>query len=330
MTSRLSTWTAASYATVLAGMLLAVPALASAAALGEVLGVQTAVWIGAGAMLLIVILSVIVLWIWNRLLRAQVAKRTTALQRELAEREKMEVALTYAREKLEERVKERTAVLEARNRELNATRIQLQDANAQLMKLVSIDGLTGIANRRHFDEVLAREVRRCLRERQPLSLILCDIDGFKRYNDSYGHARGDDTLKRVAQAVDKTFRRAGDLGARYGGEEFAIILPGIDARRAWLFADRLRRNIWRLAIPNAVSPVADRVTISAGVATALPERIYAIEELIQAADAALYRAKGNGRNRVEAHPPVAVVVSAVPEQAPQIEAESTEKLRAEA
>jgi diguanylate cyclase (GGDEF)-like protein len=287
----------------------ALPAVARAADAGSGPaagpGASTALWIGSAVALTIVALSVIVLWIWNRALRSQVEKRTEALKRELAERQRMEIALNYAREQLEERVKERTSVLEARNKELNAMRIQLQDANAQLLKLVSIDGLTGIANRRHFDEVLTREVRRCLRERQPLSLILCDIDGFKRYNDSYGHARGDDTLKRVAQAVEKTFRRAGDLAARYGGEEFAIVLPGVDSRRAWLFADRLRRNIWRLAIPNAVSPVADRVTISAGVATALPERIYQIEELIHAADTALYRAKGAGRNRVESHTPIA-------------------------
>lgn len=186
-------------------------------------------------------------------------------------------------------------------RELEAMRVQLQKANERLTRLVSIDGLTGIANRRHFDEVLAREIRRSLRERQPLSLILCDIDSFKPYNDTYGHARGDDTLKRVAQTVEKTFRRAGDLAARYGGEEFAIILPGIDARRAWLFADRLRRNIWRLAIPNAGSTVADRVTLSAGVATALATGEYTAEELIQAADTALYRAKNNGRNRVESY-----------------------------
>jgi diguanylate cyclase (GGDEF)-like protein len=191
------------------------------------------------------------------------------------------------------------------NRELIATRAKLQEANERLTRLASRDGLTGIANRRHFDEILERETRRCVREQQPLSLILCDIDGFKRYNDTYGHTRGDDSLKRVAQAVEHTFRRAGDLAARYGGEEFAIILPGIEARRAWLFAERLRRKILRLAIPNSVSTIADRITISAGVATALPGRIYAVEELIHAADVALYRAKGNGRNRVEAHAPIA-------------------------
>jgi diguanylate cyclase (GGDEF)-like protein len=284
---------------------MAAPVAARAAQLDEVLGFSPAIWVGVAVGLGVVVFALIALTAWNSTLRGQMEKRTEALKVELAERQRAEAALNDERAQLEARVQERTAVLEARNRELNLTRIQLQEANAQLLKLVSIDGLTGIANRRHFDEVFAREVRRCLRERQPLSLILCDIDGFKRFNDTYGHARGDDTLKRVAQAVDKTFRRAGDLAARYGGEEFAIVLPGIEARRAWLFADRLRRNIWRLAIPNAVSPVADRVTISAGVATALPDRIYAIEELIQAADTALYRAKGNGRNRVEAHSPVA-------------------------
>lgn len=307
-------WATASLSAV--ALIAALPASAPAAALRDAFGPHAAVWLGSVAGLASVLLAVGMLYFWNRALRSQVEKRTADLQRELAERHRMEAALNYAREQLEQRVRERTAILEARNKELNATRIQLQDANSQLLKLVSIDGLTGIANRRHFDEVLSREVRRCLRERQPLSLILCDIDGFKRYNDSYGHARGDDTLKRVAQAVEKTFRRAGDLAARYGGEEFAIVLPGIEARRAWLFADRLRRNIWRLTIPNAVSPVADRVTISAGVATALPDRIYAIEELIQAADTALYRAKGNGRNRVEAHASIGTPGSNAPAPEP--------------
>lgn len=320
MTRRLQ-WAAASLTAV--ALVAALPASALAGAVREAFGPHAAVWIGSAAGLTSVVFAVGVLYFWNRALRSQVEKRTADLKRELAERRRMEAALNYAREQLEERVRERTSVLEARNKELNATRIQLQEANAQLLKLVSIDGLTGIANRRHFDEVLARETRRCLRERQPLSLILCDIDGFKRYNDTYGHARGDDTLKRVAQAVEKTFRRAGDLAARYGGEEFAIVLPGIEARRAWLFADRLRRNIWRLTIPNAVSPVADRVTISAGVATAMPERIYVIEELIHSADTALYRAKGNGRNRVEAHAPIGVLSGTTPV------AEEPEKLRAE-
>jgi diguanylate cyclase (GGDEF)-like protein len=190
-------------------------------------------------------------------------------------------------------------------RELEGTRAQLQKANERLTRLASIDGLTGIANRRHFDEVLEQEIRRAERDQKPLSLILCDIDSFKPYNDTYGHARGDDTLKRVAQAVEKTFRRAGDLAARYGGEEFAVILPGVEARQAWLFADRLRRNIWRLAISNSASTVAERVTLSGGVATLLPGgSLQTAGDLIHAADTALYRAKDNGRNRIESYQPI--------------------------
>ena len=255
ITSLTRRWSQGAVASLIAAALIVgLTEAASAAAFDQAFGVDAAVWVGLAVGLSVAVFSLIGLAVRNRALRIEMEMRAEALKRELAERQRIEVELNSERELLEARVRERTAVLEARNRELNTTRIQLQEANEQLQKLVSIDGLTGIANRRHFDEVFAREVRRCLRERQPLSLILCDIDGFKRFNDTYGHTRGDDTLKRVAQAVDKTFRRAGDLAARYGGEEFAIVLPGIDARRAWLFADRLRRNIWRLAVPNAVSP----------------------------------------------------------------------------
>src|SRR5690606_34021494 len=112
-----------------------------------------------------------------------------------------------------------------------------------------------------------REMRRTRRERQPLSLIFLDLDEFKRFNDTYGHPRGDAVLRSVAQTLDETFRRGGDLVARYGGEEFVVVLPGVDGRRAALYAERLRRRIWRLAVPYEASQVADRVTIIGGVAT---------------------------------------------------------------
>jgi PleD family two-component response regulator len=118
-----------------------------------------------------------------------------------------------------------TDTLEAQNRELHAVRIELEMANAKLRQLTILDPLTGIANRRAFDEALVREVRRAQRDRRQLSLILCDIDGFKAFNDHYGHARGDEALRQVARVVALTFRRAGDLAARYGGEEFGVILP---------------------------------------------------------------------------------------------------------
>jgi diguanylate cyclase (GGDEF)-like protein len=167
-----------------------------------------------------------------------------------------------------------------------------------LKRLVAVDALTGIANRRHFDRMLERELRRARRNGEPLSLVFLDLDEFKLYNDTYGHARGDEVLRRVAQTLDETFRRGGDLVARYGGEEFAVVLPGVDGRRAGLYAERLRRRIWRLAIPYPASRNADRVTISGGVATLVEGEIAAPDDLLYAADQALYRAKCLGRNRI--------------------------------
>jgi diguanylate cyclase (GGDEF)-like protein len=173
-------------------------------------------------------------------------------------------------------------------------------ANRRLKHLVGVDALTGIANRRHFDRALERDIRRVRRDGQPLSLVFLDLDEFKLFNDSYGHTRGDEVLRKVAQTLDETFRRGGDLVARYGGEEFAVVLPGVDGRRAGLYAERLRRRIWRLAIQYNASQLTDRVTISGGVATVYPPAIVTPDDLLFAADKALYRAKCLGRNRIAA------------------------------
>ena len=202
------------------------------------------------------------------------------------------------RDDLESRVRERTQALEARNEELTRLRVTLETVNQRLKRLVAVDALTGIANRRHFDRMLDRELRRARREGQPLSLVFLDLDEFKRFNDTYGHARGDEVLRQVAQTLDETFRRGGDLVARYGGEEFAVILPGVDARRAGLYAERLRRRIFRSTIPYDASPLSDRVTISGGVATVAPPQVVTPDDLLYAADKALYRAKCLGRNRI--------------------------------
>ena len=170
------------------------------------------------------------------------------------------------------RLVERTQALEAHNEELTRLRFALETANRRLKHLVGVDALTGIANRRHFDRALEREMRRARRDEQPLSLVFLDLDEFKLFNDSYGHTRGDEVLRKVAQTLDETFRRGGDLVARYGGEEFAVVLPGVDGRRAGLYAERLRRRIWRLAIPYNASQLTDRVTISGGVATVYSAR----------------------------------------------------------
>jgi diguanylate cyclase len=224
-------------------------------------------------------------------LHARIARRVRELEGELEHRRKVEAELESVHRDLQRRLIARTHALEARNDELTRLRFALETANRRLKHLVGVDALTGIANRRHFDRALEREVRRARRDGQPLSLVFLDLDEFKLFNDSYGHTQGDEVLRKVAQTLDETFRRGGDLVARYGGEEFAVVLPG-------LYAERLRRRIWRLAIPYNASQLTDRVTISGGVATVYPPAIATPDDLLFAADKALYRAKCLGRNRI--------------------------------
>jgi diguanylate cyclase (GGDEF)-like protein len=235
-------------------------------------------------------------------LHARLARRTRELEIELAQRQRAETELQAIRDDLENRVRERTHALEARHEELSRVRVALETANRRLRRLVAADPLTGIANRRHFDRVLDREVRRARREQLPLSLIFLDVDEFKHFNDTHGHAHGDEVLRRVAQTLDESFRRGGDLIARYGGEEFAVVLPGVDAHRAGLYAERLRRRIWRMAICSGPGQGNERITISGGVAAIAPGtpgfRETGPDALLRAADQALYKAKCQGRNRI--------------------------------
>jgi len=173
----------------------------------------------------------------------------------------------------------------------------LAAANRELEKLSRQDGLTGIANRRSFDSYLMSEVRRGARERQPLSLILSDVDHFKALNDCYGHQAGDDCLRRVAAALSSAGRRPADLAARYGGEEFAMVLPGTALEGAVDVAQAVSRVIDGLAIPHARSAVRQTVTLSQGIVSLILEKETASEDLIQRADQALYLAKQQGRNR---------------------------------
>ena len=174
---------------------------------------------------------------------------------------------------------------------------ELASANRELEKLSRQDGLTGIANRRYFDSYLVTEVRRGARERQPLSLILSDVDHFKAFNDCYGHQAGDDCLRRVAAALSSAGRRPADLAARYGGEEFAMVLPGTVLDGAVDVAQAVSRVIEGLAIPHERSAVDRRVTLSQGIVSLTPEKETSSEDLIQRADQALYLAKQQGRNR---------------------------------
>lgn len=177
---------------------------------------------------------------------------------------------------------------------------KLDEANRQLMRLSSADGLTGIANRRRFDETLLKEWRRCAREARPLALLLIDVDFFKPFNDNYGHQAGDECLKAVARALSQTLRRPSDLAARYGGEEFAVILPGTDEAGALAVAEALRAAVQQMGIAHRYSEVAPVVTISVGLAcrTPKPGDETGFIGLLKDADTALYRAKSEGRNRV--------------------------------
>src|ERR671932_1506748 len=147
---------------------------------------------------------------------------------------------------------------------------QLKLANRELKRLAALDGLTGVANRRRFDEYLDAEWNRMAREKQPLSLILCDIDFFKKYNDSYGHQAGDDCLRRVADALRFCARRSKDLVARYGGEEFAVILPNLKLADAAQIAEEMRSVVNALEIPHVQSSVSQHVTLSLGIACMHP------------------------------------------------------------
>ena len=176
---------------------------------------------------------------------------------------------------------------------------KLDAANRELRHVAIQDSLTGIANRRHFDDSLKQEWRRALRARRPLALILFDIDYFKQYNDVYGHQAGDECLRAVAGNLARHARRPGDWVARFGGEEFAVVLSETDARGAVHLAEQMRAAIDALAIPHSGSAVGRTVSISAGVASMVPESATGEpDELVQWADAALYDAKRQGRNRV--------------------------------
>lgn len=175
---------------------------------------------------------------------------------------------------------------------------QLEAANQELERLASVDGLTQVANRRRFDEYLNTEWRRLAREQKPLSLILCDIDYFKRYNDTYGHLAGDDCLQQVASVLRQALRRPTDLVARYGGEEFAIILPNMDARGAASIAEAIRLGVRQLQIPHAQSLSSTYVTLSLGIACKIPTPDISPQQLIATADQGLYQAKAQGRDRV--------------------------------
>jgi diguanylate cyclase (GGDEF)-like protein len=176
--------------------------------------------------------------------------------------------------------------------------LEIKSQRDFLRQLATLDGLTGIANRRAFDEALAMEWRRSLRNKTPLSLIYIDIDYFKSYNDGYGHLEGDDCLKRFSAGLQKSLRRPGDLFARYGGEEFVCLMPDTDIEGAEGVAEKMKKAVEWPDIPHAHSPSGENLTASFGVATTIAGKNSDLNDLIASADSALYEAKEKGRNRI--------------------------------
>jgi diguanylate cyclase (GGDEF)-like protein len=229
------------------------------------------------------------------LLQEQLYRLSTSLTAEVRERQ-------AAEERLQK-------LVQAINREKGDLEILVQilmdqgDESAEEGEKARIDGLTQIANRRRFDEYLLQEWGRHIRMQQPLSLLLCDVDHFKLFNDSYGHQAGDECLKSVAKLINQCFR-AGDLVARYGGEEFALVLPQTSRAGAVQVAERVRAAVATAVLPHGKSPVCDRVTVSIGVASTTPEPKGPADArtLIEEADRQLYLAKHRGRDRVSYQP----------------------------
>ena len=218
------------------------------------------------------------------LLEAGVNSLQAKLSAYLTRQHQDELALAAHRDRLAERVEERTAELSA--------------ANVRLEELSRSDPLTGLANRRHFDEIKEVEFRRALRLGQPLAVLMCDVDFFKRYNDHYGHAQGDECLRVVAETLKGVFSRAGELVARLGGEEFVVLLPGVDAESAQRSAERLQQRLAERELLHEASAVSPHVTLSIGLAGLETGSIDQFDQLLRHADEALYRAKTQGRNRI--------------------------------
>jgi diguanylate cyclase (GGDEF)-like protein len=244
----------------------------------------------------------------------QIALTTTAEHGDL-----IEIELHKANEQLKAEVIERQraemnlrAILELISRQKNDLEIIVQtimehgdvlDAQwleklTEMRMIVVLDGLTQIPNRRKFDEVLEQQWKQMARDRLPLSIILCDIDCFKQYNDTYGHLAGDDCLKQVAQAINGVLKRPCDIAARYGGEEFTAILPQTDLAGAMIVAELMHSAVKNLQIPHANSSVSEYITLSIGVACIVPNAEESSSSLLDEADQLLYKAKQQGKNRI--------------------------------
>ncbi|MFV0276846.1 MAG: GGDEF domain-containing protein [Parahaliea sp.] len=201
------------------------------------------------------------------------------------------ISLNWEREALSRELGDLTRSLRERNRQLNVAR-------SQLTELANVDELTGLGNRRVLNKMLQAEINRARRSKCQLSLIILDVDYFKRYNDTYGHPAGDKVLRRLAELMQCVTTRAGEVVTRYGGEEFVLLLPGANEHAALRTAERLKELVFAERMAHNASEVSEYVTISQGVATVRPGGSLEPSDLIRRADQALYEAKGAGRNAI--------------------------------
>ncbi len=200
-------------------------------------------------------------------------------------------------QKLQHSLQQQNLQLQQEIQQRHLAEAALQLANEELQRLATLDGLTQVANRRRFDEYMNKVWQILVRERLPLSLLMCDVDFFKRYNDSKGHQAGDECLQQLAQAMKFAVKRPADLVARYGGEEFAVILPNTNAEGALTVAQEIRAAVSALGLVHPQSPISNYITLSVGVSCTIPTLESCPETLISAADQALYQAKEAGRDR---------------------------------
>ncbi len=194
--------------------------------------------------------------------------------------------------------KERETELMDRERELIEVNRFLEIANQSYLKSSALDGLTGITNRKYFNQSVEMEWNKAVRNSSALAVIMLDVDHFKAFNDNYGHQKGDDCLISVANTIKRTLTRPEDMVARYGGEEFVVLLPNINMGDVADIAEKIRKNVENLNIRHEFSSAAGYVTISGGVSIATPDKVRSYEEIIRLADTNLYRAKDEGRNRI--------------------------------
>jgi diguanylate cyclase (GGDEF)-like protein len=207
------------------------------------------------------------------------------------------VSAMYRLVRMQRALVQLTEQLNHTNEQLNQANEQLNLANQELHRVSMTDGLTGIPNRRVFDELLVREWRRCARLKKPISVVMLDVDYFKKFNDRYGHQAGDQCLKATAKVIASAVPRASDLAARYGGEEFVLILSETDREGACSVADRIREQVANLKVENEDSP-HHYVTLSCGISTVVPSEDRPVDKLVKSADNALYIAKKQGRNSI--------------------------------